>query len=122
MKPRRLVRATTFSINCSRATVKTCTAPTAWRGGELVPSCLLEDRQDVACGVFEPGDVRASIVGEAPCDSLVVRDPRVMLELDALSGQLVDSLVDAVDWKIEDRVRRGLVILLRVDQDPVADF
>src|SRR5260370_7079528 len=132
MKPRRLVRATTFSISCSRATVKTWTTPTpapqaapdlpARRGGELIHSCLLEDRQDVAGRVFEPRDVRASIVGEAACDSLVVRDPRVVLELDALPGQLVESLVDVVDGKIEDRVGRGLVIVLRVDQNPLADF
>src|SRR5260370_21962064 len=132
MKPRRLVRATTFSVSCPRATVKTWTTPTpapqaapdlpARRGGELIHSCLLEDRQDVAGRVFEPRDVRASIVGEASCDSLVVGDPRVVLELDALSGQLVESLVDVVDGKIEDGVRRGLVIVLRGDKDPVADF
>src|SRR5712692_7399532 len=103
MKPRRLVKATTFSISWSRATVKTWTSPpgrrkrrpTSPRGGEVnnsQPSSLLEDGEDVAGRVLEPGDVRAAIVGKASSHPFLVGDAAVVLELDAFGGQLVYGL------------------------------
>src|SRR6267154_119067 len=108
MKPRRLVRATTFSINCSRATVRS--------------GLCLQDGEDVAGRVFEPRDVRAPVVRKAPSDAFLVRYPAVVLERDAFGDQLVHGLIDVLDRKVEHRVRRGLVILLGIDQDAVSDL
>src|ERR1700693_1482422 len=107
MKPRRLVRATTFSINWSRATVR---------------SAFLQDRDYVARWVFEPCDVRAPVMGDASGDSFFVGQAVVLLEIDAFALQLADRLVDVVDAEVQHRIRRWFVGRLWVDQDPVSDL
>src|ERR1700730_15368796 len=100
MKPRRLVRATTFSINCSRGTgiaSPGCPHPDPLPlARERGTSLSLQDGQDVARRVLEPGDIRTSIVGKAARDPFVVRDALVVLELDAFSDELVDRFIDVV--------------------------
>src|SRR2546429_2378601 len=82
----------------------------------------LEDRQDVARRVLEPGDVGAAAGGDAARDPEMVGHAGILLELDAFVLQILDGLIDVVHRKIENRERRRLVLLLRVDQDPVPDL
>src|SRR5260221_14287581 len=76
------------------------------------PLALLEHRQDVACRIAEPGNVRPSTTADA---LLVLRRALVTLEPHPAGGQLIDGLVDAVDREVQDRVGRGRVIGLRDD-------
>ena len=64
-------------------------------------------------GVLEPGDVRAR-VAEDPF--LILSEAVVALEPHATCGERVDGRVDVVDREVQDRVVRGRVVGLRVDQ------
>jgi hypothetical protein len=76
-------------------------------------SAFLQDGEDVAGWVLEPGDVGAA----DPVDALVVlAEAVILLQLDASAGQFVDGRVDIIDGEVEDRVGRGRVIGLGVDQ------
>src|SRR5713226_1363414 len=55
----------------------------------------------------------------ASSDAFFIGHVVVVLEFDALGGQLVDGLVDVVDGEIQDRVCRWNVIGLGVDVDGV---
>src|SRR5256885_10444883 len=46
----------------------------------------------------------------------------ILVELDALVLQILNGLIDVVDRKVENRERRRLVVLLRVDEDSVPDL
>src|SRR5215207_5793294 len=79
---------------------------------------LLDDRQDVARRVLEPGDRRALAAEDAP---LVLLEALVALEDHAALGQGVHGRLDVVDREVEDRVGRRDVVRLGVDHDlPVA--
>jgi rod shape-determining protein MreB len=76
-------------------------------------SAVLEDGQDVARGVGEPGDERSA----ASADALgVLVYPLVTLEVHAPADQFVDGRVDVLDQEVEDGVRGRRVVGLRVDQ------
>src|SRR5216684_5038088 len=126
MKPRRLVRATTFSINWSRGTVilpRPSPRPSPAsreRGVGLSP--FLQDRNDVSRGVFEPRYVWASVVADSSGDALRVGQALVVLEHDALAGQLAHCLVDVFDAEVEHRVRRRFVVRFWIDEDAVSDL
>src|SRR2546423_8999553 len=75
----------------------------------------LDDRDDVARRVLEPGDGRS--VGLARDAALVLARSLVPLELDAGLHKLVDGLLDVRDREVEDGECRRLVVRLRVDQD-----
>src|ERR687887_575752 len=65
-------------------------------------SAVLDDGQDVAGRVLEPGDLGAA--GGAHDPLLVLGEAVVALEANPPRGQLVDGLVDVVDREVEDRV------------------
>src|SRR5579871_2576480 len=74
---------------------------------------VLQDGQDVARRIGEPGDERAA----APADALgVLLRPLVAFEPYASPGQLVDGRVDVLDPEVEDGEAGRNVIGLRVDQ------
>ena len=72
--------------------------------------------QDVPGGVGEPGHRELAVVRDA---ALVLRHVRavVALHVDALAGELVDRLGDIGHLEVQDGVRRGLEVGLRVDHD-----
>src|SRR6266849_10173576 len=134
MKPRRFVSATTFSINWSRGTVKSrlprwplsCSTPRsltlspAGRGDCYPESALLEDAEDVAGRVLEPGDVRPATCRCAAGDAFCIRQLAVVLELDAFADQSIHRSVDVVDGEVEDRVGRGDVVGFGVNEGGVS--
>src|SRR5229473_1438633 len=131
MKPRRLVRATTFSMSWSRGTVilpRPSPRPSPLNGERGSPllssqtSPFLEDRDYVAGWVFEPRYVWASVVADSSGDALHVGQALVVLEHDALAGQLAHCLVDVFDAEVEHRVRRGFVVRFWIDEDAVSDL
>jgi hypothetical protein len=73
----------------------------------------LQDGEDVAGRVLEPGDVGAA----GSVDALVVLAGAVIfLQHYAPADQFVDGRVDVIDGEVEDREGRGGVIGLGVDQ------
>src|SRR5215216_5575092 len=70
-------------------------------------SPFLEYGQDVAGGVLEPRNVRAS----AAEDALLV-----LLEAHSALGQLIDGLLDVLNREVEDGERRRGVVRFGVDQ------
>src|SRR5215210_3472934 len=88
-----------------------------WLAGILLAracSVLLDYGQDVAGGVLEPRDQRAS----AMVDALLIR-VRVIVALEANSafGQLIDGLLDVVHREVENGERRRGVVRFGVDQN-----
>src|SRR5262249_5874369 len=79
--------------------------------GRALP--LLQHRQDVAGRVGEPGDIWPPTSADA---LLVLRGVRVAQQPHSPGGQLVHRLVDVIDREIQDRVGRGRVIGLGVDE------
>src|ERR1035441_1605229 len=78
-------------------------AGTCWALAE--GSAFLEDGQDVAGRVLEPGDVRAA----GPVDALgVLAEAFVLFHLDPTADEFADSRVDVVHLEVEDgEVGRG---------------
>ena len=79
-------------------------------------SLLLEHGQDIAGGVFKPRDLRTP-AAENPlfvCHQVAFI---VRLEMHATPGQLVYSLLNVVDRKIQDSEGGWSMVLLRIHQD-----
>src|SRR5215217_6370612 len=76
-------------------------------------SPFLEYGQDVAGGVLEPRNVRASAAEDA---LLVLLKAVVALEAHSTLGQLIDGLVDVLNREVEDGERRRGVVRFGVDQ------
>src|SRR5499427_6718207 len=70
----------------------------------------LDDRQDVAGRVLEPGDERAALA----VDPLGIYEV-VMFELDSAGGERVDRGLDVVYREVEDGERGRRVVRLGVD-------
>jgi hypothetical protein len=78
---------------------------------------VLDYRQDIPCGIGEPGDGRAV----PPHNTFGVRldVPVIMLELNALYGKTVDRGVDILHFEIQDCKGSRLMIGFRIDKDLV---
>src|ERR1700674_2818219 len=94
MKPRRLVRATTFSISWSRGIVKTYPIPPPGRrkrrptspaSGEETFSPFFQEGEEVSGRVLEPRYVWALACGNAASNTFLVGQFFVLLELDAFT-------------------------------------
>src|SRR3954468_10577217 len=96
------------------------TAPAGTRMRAIIEGASaagLDDGEDVARRILEPGDGRPT---RSARDSLRVRPGRsvaVNLEADALARELIDGALHALDLEVQHRERRGCVIGLLVDED-----
>ena len=110
-QPRRVEKRLWFPTRPSRTRGVRPLGTAAAPDGHL--STQLEDGEDVARGILEPGDRRPRAAGDA---LLVLLEALVPLETHAARGQLVNGRVDVVDREVEDGVGRGGVIRLGVDE------
>src|SRR5260370_13686214 len=78
---------------------------------------LLEDGEDVAGRILEPGDVRASTCRGAAGNAARVGQLPVVLEFDACGGPLINSSVDFVDREVEDFVPRPHMVALGLHEE-----
>src|SRR5580692_9811474 len=99
--------------SCRTAIGRSRISVLAGRRSGVAGSAFLQDGEDVAGRVLEPGDVGAA----GPVDALVVLAAAVIfLQLDAPADQFVHGRVDVIDGEVEDRVGRRRVVGLGVDQ------
>ncbi len=70
----------------------------------------LQHGEDVASRVLEPSDVGSP----GPVDALaVLLEAVVPLEGHPTAGQVIDSLVDVVNWEVEDRVDLCCLLIIK---------
>src|SRR5229473_2750001 len=84
---------------------------------------LFKHRQDIAGGVFKPRDLR-TLAAENPLFVCHQVSFMVGLEMHALPGQVVYSLLNVGDRKIQDGECGWSMVLLRIHQDgcPASDM
>src|SRR6266702_5046383 len=120
MRPSRALDNPAVLIACSLRSVSSVWCCSSWAAPAFLP---FKHRQYIAGWVFKPRDLRTLAAGNplVVCHQVAFI---VGLEMHATPGQVVYSLLNVVDRKIQDGECGWSMVLLRIHQDvrPASDM